>query len=111
MPRTDGETPRRIMLGMEALAKMANGDWGCSPEWFDRRLADLGVAPADIDSTTEAIVAAKRQWQVAMGKNVFTKMARGDDGCTPEWFDGWMRDLDLTPADIDSTTEGIATAK
>lgn len=100
-----------VIQGKQVFRRMAKGRGGYSPEYFDHKMAELGLTPAHIGETAETIIAAKRRWRALWVKEVFRLMAAGLPGYNPDYFDETMVKLGLTPADIDQTAETIAAAK
>lgn len=100
-----------VAWAKEVFRRMAEGHSVCTPAYFDEMMADFGLTPADIDTPPDAIAAAAIRWPVLWVKEVFCGMAEGDPDCSPDYFDGAMAKLGLSPTDIGATAETIATAK
>ena len=100
---------RDVASGKAGFQLLFKGTPEFGPRHFDRRMDILDLTPRHIGQTDETIVAAKREWQVSRGKQLFqlleSKSIRDSE------FDEAMDDLDLTPEDIGQTDETIAAAK
>jgi hypothetical protein len=87
---------------------MAAGFHAWCPAAFDAFMTKYGLAPEDIDSTADAVDAAKRQWRIEMAKGILKGMEAGRDASSPHYFDTVMAQFGLTAEDIGSTAEEIA---
>jgi hypothetical protein len=100
-----------VQRAKTVLSGLIGGNPGFEPEYFDRVMTELGLAPEDIGTTSEAVAAAKRRWRIERAKSVLNWMAAGNDAFDPEYFDRVMTGFGLTPEDIGTTTEQIAMVK
>jgi hypothetical protein len=71
----------------------------------------LGLSPADIDTTAEAIAAAKKHWNVSRMRELMRRMSESDQTIYPVYFNRTMAGLGLRAEHLGVTDAELAHAK